>query len=158
MGNGMRFESLADMPCGMRQKVVPHIVAGIRKEESAKPGPVTMDGIRFRNRRVAERYAVLMRAVEDGIIYDLHIAEEIPCGNRAHINAMTGKRVKAQVYTADFSYLVAAATYSDKYMMDDLEVWEAAAEWDKRLYEIVAKPGESVTLPQMAEAVRVVMV
>ena len=154
----MRFESLADMPCGMRQKVVPHIVAGIRKQEDRQPGPVTVDGIRFRDRRVAERYAVLMRAAEDGIIYDLHIAEEIPCGNRAHINAMTGKKVKAQVYTADFSYLVAGIQYSDKYLMDDLEVWEAAAEWDTRIYEQVAKPGECVTLPPMAEAIRVVTV
>ena len=154
----MKYESLADMPAGMRRRVVPHIVAGIRKQEDRQPGPVTVDGIRFRDRRVAERYAVLMRAEEDGIIYDLHLAEEIPCGNRAHINAMTGKKVKAQVYTADFSYLVAGVQYSDKYLMDDMEVWEAAAEWDTRIFETVIKPGESVKLPPMKEAVRVVTV
>ena len=159
MANGMRFESIADMPQGMRKKVVPHIVAGLKKGEK-NDGPIIVDGIRFRNKEVAARYSLLMQAASDGYIRDLHVYDEIPYGNFGHTVPGTGERVKGKVFTADFSYLVADIWWTDRYPAEDLELWEAMEQYPKlRVYEVVHKKGEQIPeKPIMPEPIRDVII
>lgn len=83
---GLRFDSLADMPEGMRKLAVRKVVAATIKtvsmdatpEEPKKPNKyrnveVEVDGIHFQSKKEARRFAYLMQAQELGVIEDLRL-------------------------------------------------------------------------------------
>ena len=100
------YMSLADMPPQMRRKVVPVLVARMQEKEK-KEEAVTVDGIKFRNEREAARYLYLRGMAQDGKIMELHIKEEITLAENMRLPG--GGRIKAVVFTADFSYIVAGS-------------------------------------------------
>ena len=108
--SGMRFESLADMPPGMRElyarqarppgAAAPSSPAqgktkyGSRKAER---GP-----IRFDSQKEARRYDELMMMLESGVISDLRLQPQFTL-QESYITE-EGERIRAIRYTADFSY------------------------------------------------------
>lgn len=101
----MRFESLADMPAGMRRKAAPKLLEASRTKIQAvsESGSVMRDGIWFDNMAAANRYITLMNMVQAGIIKDLHIRENITLQDKC---IFPGGEKRHQIrFHADFSYV-----------------------------------------------------
>lgn len=101
----MRFESLADMPSGMRRKAAPKLLEASRMKIQAVDcsGHVLMDNICFDNRPAAMRYITLVNLEQAGIIKDLHIRENVTM-----LDTMIypgGKKRRQVRFQADFSYI-----------------------------------------------------
>lgn len=82
MAGGLHYESLADLPPGMRQQVAGKVaakaavtVAG-RRESKYHNEPVTVKGIRFDSKKEARRYLQLTDAVREGLISDLRLQQD----------------------------------------------------------------------------------
>lgn len=102
--SGLRFESMAEMPEGMRALYAKKALAeagqvrpkyGNEKTETA--------GIRFDSRKEALRYEYLMQLVRCGVISDLRLQPQFTL-QESYLTE-TGERVRAIRYTADFSYM-----------------------------------------------------
>lgn len=76
-----------------------------REREKTEDGTVKVDGIKFRDRRAAARYVYLVEQAQNGRIMELHVQEEVTLAENMRIPG--GGRIKAVVWTADFSYIVA---------------------------------------------------
>lgn len=104
---GLRYESLADMPAGMRSKVAAKItvkavpVAGQSKYHNQK---TEIEGIQFDSKKEAKRYTVLMEAQREGVIFGLRLQEEFTL--REGYRAADGEKISAIRYRADFTYYV----------------------------------------------------
>lgn len=138
--NGMRFESMADMPAGMRQKVTP-IVSRAALEKNKAMMPVKIDGVKFTEGKIAARYLYLADAQRIGLIKDLRIRERITV--KEPFISPGGGEHKGIFYTADFSYIVADFDYRDGFLADDLARWEAIFEqaYEERVFEFVKHLG-----------------
>ena len=130
---GLRFESLADMPEGMRK-----IAAGKLLEGAEKPLPVAgtlgktskyhnvkteAKGIVFDSQKEARRYEYLCMAQKLGVIRDLRLQVDFTL-QEAYTTA-EGLRIHAIRYKADFTYRTASAGYDRMELLDreDLEYW-----------------------------------
>lgn len=104
--SGLRFESMADMPAGMRNLYAKQgfATAAAKPEKAAKyhSTPTERAGVRFDSQKEARRYDELLVMLRAGIITDLRLQpqftlQESYCTER-------GERIRAIRYTADFSY------------------------------------------------------
>ena len=133
---GLRFESLADMPEGMRKLAADKIVAGTVKEETAAEFlekkmnlpkyhnvETQVAGIRFDSKKEARRYAYLCRCVELGVIEDLRLQVDFTL--QEGYTTAKGERIRAIRYKADFTYKVKSAGYDHILQLDmaDIEYW-----------------------------------
>ena len=143
--SGLRYESMADLPEGMRQQVASKLKQQMPNAKpvavSAAPDgiqwlsekvkadykyhnePTVVNGIKFQSRKEARRYEQLMLAMELGAIKDLRLQVDFTL-----IEAYTdpnGKRCRALRYVADFTYIVAAAGYDRLAALgyEDIEYW-----------------------------------
>lgn len=133
MASGLRFESLADMPEGMRK-----IAAGKLLEGAEKPLPVAgtsekaakyrnvkteANGIVFDSKKEARRYEYLCMAQKLGVIRDLRLQVDFTL-QEAYTTA-EGLRIHAIRYKADFTYRTVSAGYDWMELLDreDLEYW-----------------------------------
>lgn len=104
---GLRYESLADMPAGMRSQVAAKISvkavpeAGKSKYHNQK---TEIEGIQFDSKKEARRYAVLMDAMREGIIFGLRLQEEFTL--QEGYRTADGEKIAAIRYRADFTYFV----------------------------------------------------
>lgn len=132
----MRFESVADMPAGMRQKVVPRMLTDAR-EKLRQQGPMIIDGISFADGITAGRYLYLKEAWKIGLISGLRIRERITI-QEPHLLPGGAKNAGIEM-VADFSYIVAAFDYRDGFKAEDLTVWEAISDQapGKRVFEFM---------------------
>ena len=142
MSGGLRFESLADMPEGMRKLAADKITAGTVKEQTAAEFLVKtlhlpqerktqkyhnvetqVAGIRFQSLKEARRYEYLMRCVELGVIEDLRLQVDFTL--QEGYTTAAGERIRAIRYKADFTYKVKSAGYDHILQMDiaDIEYW-----------------------------------
>ena len=125
----MRYDSLADMPPHLREKVKRQIIKEGReaefglcgKAESGKKSKyrnrVTyVSGVKFDSAREAERYTVLMIRLGAGEIEKLKLQPEFTITESYRLP--DGRRVKAQRYRADFSYVVRA---TGEYVVEDVK-------------------------------------
>lgn len=112
MTGGLRYESLADLPPGMRQQVagkvmakaaVPANVAG-EKKAKYRNEPVRVNGIRFASKKEARRYLQLMDALGVGAISDLRLQQDFTL--QEAYTTPEGKRIRAIRYQADFTYRI----------------------------------------------------
>lgn len=138
---GLRFESLADMPEGMRKLAADKIAAGSVKEQTAEEFLVKkmnlpkthkyhnvktqVAGIRFDSKKEARRYEYLCRCAQLGVIEDLRLQVDftlIEAYTDAH-----GVRHQALRYKADFTYKVRSAGYDHltKLGYEDVEFWRS---------------------------------
>lgn len=139
---GLRFESLADMPEGMRKLAADKITAGTVKEQTAAEFTVNnlhppkeqkapkyrnvetvVAGIRFQSLKEARRYAYLQRCVELGVIEDLRLQVDFTL--QEGYTTAKGERIRAIRYKADFTYKVKSAGYDHILQLDmaDIEYW-----------------------------------
>ena len=139
---GLRFESLADMPEGMRKLAADKITAGTVKEQTAAEFLVktlqlpkepkapkyhnvetSVAGIRFQSLKEARRYEYLCRCVELGVIEDLRLQVDFTL--QEGYTTAKGERIRAIRYKADFTYKVKSAGYDHIFQLDmaDIEYW-----------------------------------
>ena len=116
---GLHFDSLADLPVGMREKAAAQLIKQIPKAKQ-EDGPAldekeskyhnvktTVAGIKFDSRKEARRYEILQKAQDMGIIRGLRLQEDFTL-QEAYTTA-EGKRIRAIRYAADFTYYVCAS-------------------------------------------------
>lgn len=102
--SGLRFESMADMPEGMRA-----LYARKARADAGQARPkygnakAEVDGIRFDSRKEALRYEYLLHLLRCGVISDLRLQPQFTL-QESYLTE-TGERVRAIRYTADFSYI-----------------------------------------------------
>lgn len=130
MASGLHYESLADLPPGMRQQVagkvmkkaaLPNSVAAQRKYRNE---PVNVNGIRFASKKEARRYLQLMDALREGVISDLRLQQDFTL--QEAYTTPEGERIRAIRYLADFTYRI---EWSGDFMptgvpFGDLEYWQ----------------------------------
>lgn len=151
MSGGLRFDSLADMPEGMRKLAADKIVAGkvrtadlrrlglLIEEEQREPivaepegtkkpnkyrnVETEVDGIRFQSKKEARRFVYLKLAQELGVIEELRLQVDFTL--QEGFKKIDGQRVQAIRYVADFTYKVRSAGYDHALQldMDDIEYW-----------------------------------
>lgn len=125
----MRYDSLADMPPHLREKVKRQIIKEGREAEFGLVGSgesgkkskygnrVTYVGeVKFGSALEAERYQVLMIRLGAGEIEKLKLQPEFTITESYMLP--DGRRVKAQRYRADFSYVVRA---TGEYVVEDVK-------------------------------------
>lgn len=132
---GLRYESLAQLPEGMRRQVAEKLLeipartlpvaVPIKKATGSKyhNKKAVVNGIYFDSQKEARRYQQLMAATEMGAIADLRLQVEFTL-----IEAFTdlqGSRHQALRYKADFTYRVQDAGYDKLAVLgsDDVEYW-----------------------------------
>ena len=96
--NGLRFESMADMPPRMREAYARQVFPKAPAQQAAAKyhnAPAERAGVRFDSQKEARRYDELMVMLRAGIISDLL---------QESYMTETGERIRAVRYTADFSY------------------------------------------------------
>lgn len=108
---GLVFESINDLPPGMRQQATVKILANAKGKQVAAQKDakyhnvkVTADGVTFDSQKEHRRFLMLMEAVRAGVIYDLRLQQ-----NFTLVEGFTkpdGERVRPVVYKADFVYRV----------------------------------------------------
>lgn len=125
----MRYDSLADMPPHLREKVKRQIIKEGREAEFGLVGSgesgkkskygnrVTYVGeVKFDSAREAERYTVLMIRLGAGEIEKLKLQPEFTITESYRMP--DGRLVKAQRYRADFSYVVKD---TGEYVVEDVK-------------------------------------
>ena len=144
---GMRFNSAADMPEGMRKLYAKKMADGcppvaptgeadpstpLRSAQddrgSKKPNKyrnveVEVAGIHFQSKKEARRFAYLMQAQELGVIEDLRLQVDFTL--QEGYKTVKGERIRAIRYVADFTYKVKCAGYDHSHLLEvaDLEYW-----------------------------------
>ena len=126
---GLHFESLADLPPGMRNQVAVHITARVLAEKIGQglEHPEAEKHMRFDLEQKSERYQQLMDAVREGIIYSLRLQQNFTL--QEAYTTEKGKRIQAIVYQADFTYRVRWPWHSmpTSCSEDDLIHWASMA-------------------------------
>ncbi len=145
MGSGLRFDSLADMPEGMRKLATPKLirasgaanpeacpVAGQSGSDRPKPQKyrnieVEICKIRFKSKKEAARYVYLKRLLDRGVIRDLRLQQDFTL--QEGYTTAQGERIRAIKYVTDFTYCVVNAGYDlaeQGVDYDDIEYWRSA--------------------------------
>lgn len=144
---GMRFDSAADMPEGMRKLYAkkmadgcpplaptgeadpsaplrdPQDDRGSKKPNKYRNVEMEVDGIRFQSKKEARRFAYLMQAQALGVIEDLRLQVDFTL--QEGFKKPDGERVRAIRYVADFTYRVRSAGYDHSHQLEaaDIEYW-----------------------------------
>ncbi len=106
---GLRYESLADMPQGIRNQVAGKLLteqAHAAAQPKYRNQKETVNGITFDSRKEARRYQQLLVWQEKGAICDLRLQEDFTL--RESFVTSQGERIRAIRYRADFTYCVDA--------------------------------------------------
>lgn len=146
---GLRYESLADMPAGMRSMAAAKItvkaipVAGKSKYHNQK---TVVNGITFDSLKEANRYRQLLVYERTGIIRELRLQQEFTL-KEAFVTA-EGERVKAIRYRADFTYRVSMGLYKAD--------WDQYFACEDLLFytELLRKSGDGVQVIEDVKGVR----
>ena len=108
---GLRFESMADMPAGMRDLYARKVLAEMpvertkpeKKAAKYQNQKAERGGVRFDSQKEARRYDELLLMLRAGEIRDLRLQPQFTI-QESYVTE-TGERVRAIRYTADFSYI-----------------------------------------------------
>lgn len=119
---GLRFDSLADLPEGVRKQVAGKIlkenhVAGVHGQGAAKyrNRKTTVNGIVFDSQKEARRFQYLKWAEEQGLIYQLRLQQDFTL--QEAFTTSDGKRHRAIRYKADFTYRIGQP--QSRYVIED---------------------------------------
>lgn len=134
MAGGLHFESIADMPAGMRRLVAVKIsrqaaapaVTVVKPEKKGSKyhaQKTVVRGIAFDSKKEAQRFMELLDAQEKGYIRDLRLQEEFTL--QPAFTKPTGERVRAIRYLADFTYVI-----TDRAAQVGLCILEDACLWN----------------------------
>ena len=97
--SGLRFDSMADMPAGMRDLYAKKVLGQMPQ---ARPEP-EQKRAKYQNQKEARRYDELLLMLRAGEIRDLRLQPQFTI-QESYVTE-TGERVCAIRYTADFSYI-----------------------------------------------------
>lgn len=124
--SSMRYENKADMPQGMRQKVVPKMLAKVILDKAdAKKKEYRADGILFHSKEQVERYQYLTKAAEYGYISNLRIWEKVQI-QPGYMEPYGGREYKEITVAVPFSYSAGENRWpSDWVDSVDYAFWEA---------------------------------
>lgn len=117
---GLRFDSMADMPAGMRDLYAKKVLGSSTPPVSRADSPLSAEGakrktakyqnqkaergrIHFDSQKEARRYDELLLMLRAGEIRDLRLQPQFTI-QESYVTE-TGERVRAIRYTADFSYI-----------------------------------------------------
>lgn len=110
--SGLRFDSMADMPAGMRNLYTRQTLQSITVQAVPPPEPEKRpkynnqqdlrSEIHFDSRKEARRYDELLLMLRAGKISDLRLQPQFTL--QESYKTETGERIRAVRYTADFSY------------------------------------------------------
>lgn len=110
--SGLRFESMANMPPGLRQIYTKQVFSGQAKGSIAAPAEekipkyhnekTEIGKINFDSKKEAHRYGELIMLLRAGKITDLRLQPQFTL--QESYKTELGERVRAVRYTADFSY------------------------------------------------------
>ena len=107
--SGLRFDSMADMPAGMRDLYAKKVLSGMpvtkpeKKAAKYQNQKAERGGIHFDSQKEARRYDELLLMLRAGEIRDLRLQPQFTI-QESYVTE-TGERVRAIRYTADFSYI-----------------------------------------------------
>lgn len=147
MGGGLRYDSLVDLPPGMRR-----LVAGKVMEKAAiatpvagqktkyRNEPVRVSGIRFASKKEARRYLQLMDALRAGLISDLRLQQDFTL--QEAYTTPEGQRIRAIRYQADFTHRI---EWAGEYLptgvpFDDLNCWSKIGQGAKVVEDTKSGP------------------
>ncbi len=126
--SGLHFDSLADLPPGIRTQVAGKVLRERTQmaERKYRNEPATVQGIRFDSKKEARRYLQLMDALRLGVICDLRLQQDFTL--QEGYTTPEGERIRAIRYKADFVYTV---QWAGEYIptgisFDDLGYWRKA--------------------------------
>lgn len=139
---GLRYESMADMPPGLRARYAAQQVAGQvlakpvqavpvadpEKESKYHNVKIVINGIRFDSKKEGRRYLQLLDAQREGVISDLRLQQDFTL--QEAYTTPEGERIRAIRYQADFTYKIQWAGYNvpTSISFDDLEYWRSVVE------------------------------
>ena len=142
MAGGLHFESVADMPPGMRARYAAQQVAGQvlakpaqaitvaapEKESKYHNVKIVINGIRFDSKKEGRRYLQLLDAQREGVISDLRLQQDFTL--QEAYTTPEGERIRAIRYQADFTYKIQWTGYNvpTSISFDDLEYWRSVVE------------------------------
>lgn len=138
MAGGLRYESMADMPRGLREKYASQQMGRKKLVEvyAAEPQKVkyhsrkvTADGRTFDSVKEYRRFLQLMDAIREGAIYDLRLQQNFTL--QEGYTTPEGERIRGIVYQADFTYRVNGAVcchVPTGVSFADLEYWRRAGD------------------------------
>ena len=126
---GLHYDSLADLPPRMRERVAVRIVAKAVGPTSNKycNQPSEVGGIKFASRKEAERYSQLIDAAREGVIYSLRLQQNFTL--QEAYTTDKGERIRAIVYQEDFTYRIRWPWYGvpTSCSQEDLQYWASRA-------------------------------
>lgn len=135
MAGGLRYESLADMPEGMRIRVAGRIIPtkalpsadAVSKASKYGNKKTVVNGIAFDSQKEANRYLALMDALREGVIEDLRLQQEFTL--QEAYTTPDGQRFQAIRYKADFTYTVAwrGEYFPTGISFEDMRYWQSRA-------------------------------
>lgn len=107
----LRVESLTDLPARMREQAA-GIVLAQQDKKRRKYGnvPTEVRGIKFDSQKEANRYKVLLAALQAGYITDLRLQHEFTL--QEAYTTPAGRRIRAVRYRADFTYKLSEGRYT----------------------------------------------
>lgn len=148
MASGLHFESLADLPPGMRRQVAGKVMAKAamantvagQRQPKYRNEPVNVNGIRFASKKEARRYLQLMDAHREGVISDLRLQQDFTL--QEAYTTPEGQRIRAIRYQADFTYRIewAGDDVPTGVPFADLECWRKLGQGAKVVEDTKSKP------------------
>lgn len=148
MAGGLHYESIADLPPGMRRQVAGKVmgkaaaagnVAG-RGKMKFRNEPVNVHGIRFASKKEARRFLQLMDAFREGVISDLRLQQDFTL--QEAYTTPEGQRIRAIRYQADFTYRIdwAGDYVPTGISFADLEYWRKLSQGARVVEDTKSKP------------------
>ena len=135
---GMRIDSIADLPAGLREQAAGKIIETQKKKQPKYHNQqVLVQGVKFDSKKEGRRFEILLSAMELGLIRDIRLQQDYTL--QEGYTTIDGERIRAIRYRADFVYT-----------MDDLCAVRVAApdtQWiptEDLAYWRTLAPGETV--------------
>lgn len=125
-----RVDSLADLPAKLREQAAGALFNRQSKRSKYGNVPTEVNGIKFDSQKEANRYKVLLAALQSGSITDLRLQQDFTL--QEAYTTPTGKRIRAIRYRADFTYKL-----GEGYALPMDASTQEVVEWFKTMH----KPG-----------------
>lgn len=147
MAGGLHYDSLADLPPGMRRQVAGKVmekaamaVPAAGQKTKYRNEPVRVSGIRFASKKEARRYLQLMDALRLGLISDLRLQQDFTL--QEAYTTPEGQRIRAIRYQADFTYRI---EWAGEYLptgvpFEDLSCWRQLGRGAKVVEDTKSRP------------------
>ena len=136
---GMRIDSIADLPAGLREQAAGKIIETQKKKQPKYHNQqVLVQGVKFDSKKEGRRFEILLSAMELGLIRDIRLQQDYTL--QEGYTTIDGERIRAIRYKADFVYTMDEDALGA--LTDPDTQWRIPAE-DLAYWRTLA-PGETV--------------